>query len=59
MKKEYIIPEMTVLPMPPTVLLAGSLNPGDQSNPTLAPFNDDCDEMFMLSDDPFSSLLWM
>ena len=56
MKKEYISPEMIVQPMPPAVLLAGSLNPGDQPDPTLAPLNDDFDEMFIMSDDPFSSL---
>jgi hypothetical protein len=57
MKKEYMRPEITVQPMPSEVLLAGSLNPGDQSDPTLAPLNDDLDEMLIMSCDPFCSLL--
>ena len=37
MKKEYIIPEISIYPLSTSELLAGSLPAGGQANPTMAP----------------------
>ena len=51
MKKKYIIPQSTIILLEPTHLMAGSLNAGDQSDPSLIQevFNSD----FTYSGDDF------
>lgn len=41
MKKQYIKPAIEVLLIDPSELLAGSMDPGSQQDPTMAPAFDD------------------
>ena len=55
MKKEYMKPVMDIYLVSPSPLLAGSLNAGDQNDPTMAPEFDGFDEIMSLqSDDPLN-----
>lgn len=41
MKKQYIKPEMNVYPLSTPTLMAGSMTPGEQQDPSMAPESDD------------------
>jgi hypothetical protein len=51
MKKKYITPGIDMYSVSPSMVLAGSLNPNDQSDPSLSPDFDTDDLQLFLSDD--------